>query len=515
MVGASPAAGNDLLMPDAPTNPNAGNYGFQPQVLRAATFGLSDKIDALANTKPLTRAYNAMTGKESDLASFTELYHEGLTAARKAGEDYAKDKPWASGAATTLGTVASVPANAIAGGIPTLGQIMKQGAQLGGLSGFGAADDKSFMGDLSSTLLGTGIGVGTAGAMGVGSRAMFPNVSPGVSEFANAGGKPSIGQIMGNTVDDKLSELPFVSGGINQTRAAAGDKFFRDTIDRALEPLGEKLSASTPSGQAAVGEMMDKVGSVYNRFAKDAVVTLNPTADFAVARSKVPQSMQGDFDSYVKQAVTDHLKNGEMSGEAWKAARSKLGELSERYINKGNANELGLGEGLGLAQDAMHAALARSSPEASAELANANAAWALAKRANRAANYMDAVKSGGVFTPGQYLQSVTATGGGQAGSGRALGQPWAQAGYDALGENAMLKGPSFTPGAVAMSPVTAPLGALSRLGYGPTNEIIAYLAKTQRPNSPMMAQFLQKFAPNVAARSAQGATGLLDQGAWQ
>lgn len=512
---APPPAGNDLLMQATPTNPAANNYGFQPQVLRAATFGLSDKVDALAHTRPLTRAYNAMTGNEGDLKSFTDLYHEGLEQARKAGEDYSKDKPWLSGAATTLGTVAALPANAAMTGANTLGQMMKQGGQIGALSGFGAADDKSLSGDLSSTLIGTGMGMGTAGAMGVGSRAMFPNVSRGVSEFANEGGKPSIGQILGNGLDDKLSELPFTSGAINQTREAATDKFFRTTVDKALEPIGEKLSPSTPIGQQGVAEMMDKVGAVYDRFAKNTVVPFNPTTDLAVARSKVPQSLQGDFDTFVKQAITDRMKNGELTGAEWKAARDKLGDLSERYINRGTAHEMGLGEGLELAQDALHTALGRSSPEASAELANANQAWAMAKRVNRAANYADAVKNGGVFDPAQYLQAVTATGGGKAGSGRAPGQAWAQSAYEALGDNKAMTGPGLTAGSLAMSPVTAPLGAISRLGYGPANDIMAYLARTNRPTSQMMAQFLQRAAPTAAARSAQPAPGLLDQSAWQ
>lgn len=515
MNAPPPPAGNDLLMQAPPTNPNAGNYGFQPQMLRAATFGLSDKVDALANTRPLERAYNAATGRESDLKSFTDLYHEGLEASRKAGEDYAKDKPWASGAATTLGTIASVPANATMMGANSLGQIMKQGGVLGGVSGFGTADDKSIAGDIGSTALGAGMGIGTAGAMGVGSRAMFPNASPGVTEFANEGGKPSIGQILGNGVDDKLSQLPLVSGAINQTREQAADKFFRTTVDKALEPIGEKLSPSTPIGQQGVAEMMDKVGKVYDRFAKDAVIPFNPTADLAVARAKVPQSLQGDFDSAVKSAVTDRMKNGELTGAEWKAARDRLGDLAERYINKGDAHAMGLGEGLEAAQDALHAALGRSSPEASAELANANAAWSMAKRVNRAANYMDAVKNGGRFDPAQYLQAVTATGGGKAGSGRAPGQGWAQSAYEALGDNKAMSGPGLSAGTLAMSPLTVPAGAVSRLGYGPTNDILAYLARTNRPTSPMMAKFLEKAAPNAAGRAGMNAPGLLDQSAWQ
>lgn len=506
----------DLLAPEGMPQANPNAMGLQDQVLRAMTFGLSDKAAALAHTRPLTRAYDAITGG-NHVGSFSDLYHEGLSQARQAGEQYASDNPILSKMATGFGTLAAVPASTV---IPkTLGGLMGQGAKLGGLSGFGNSDDQSVMSTLGSTLFGSTIGGGIGGAFGLGSRIASPQTSSAVREVIDAGGKPTLGQIAGlKGAEETAGKFPFMTGAVNAGRDEANQSFVRATVDKSLAPIGEKVASDTPVGHAMIAEAQQKVGSVYDRVAKTAQVPIDPAIDFAAARANVPASQLPEFDRAIQQQVTDRLKGGVLSGNAWRSAREELGSLSETYSTKGTAQEEMLSNALDRAQDVLHNALAKANPAAAQDIANANASYAQLLRAKRAAAYLDAGKSGGIFTPDQYLAAVKAKGGESAFSqGKALGQDWALSARRALGNGesvkGLMQGENPHPLGYAMA---FPVGAAARGIYSPAQALTQYLARTNRPTSPIAAQALNRLAPAMAAQQGGSvAPGLINSMAWQ
>lgn len=502
--------------PMASATPTRG-AGFQDQLIRSMTMGLSDKAGALASTRPLTRAYDAITGSDHNLGSFSDMYHAGLQQMREAGEQYSKDHPVLSPVATGAGMLASIPQTAAAAIPSTIGGLAKQGAQMGAIGGFGHADDQSLMGDLTSTGLGALIGGGTGAGMGLASRALSPQVSPAVREFMDAGGKPSLGQISGMSgAESAAGKLPFMTGAVNAAREVGKEDFNRITWNKVLAPLGEKLGEDTPIGHPAAAEVASKIGSVFNTAAKDAEVAIKPAIDFAAARVHVPAGQKAEFDRVIQEQVTDRLKNGVLSGDAWKSAREKIGDIADTYISKGTAQEEFLGQGLHAAQDQLQKALAIANPKAAADLANAGLAWRLSLPVRRSATYADAMKNDGTFTPSHLLQAVKGVSGeALASQGKAPVQNWASTAHKVIGDAKPVEGMGISPSTMLMAPFTGPIGAAARGAYGPAQSIAQYLARTDRPTAPMLSQFMNRAAPGVAAQQGGRATGLIDQMAWQ
>lgn len=182
--------------------------GFKEQFGRAITMGLQDKVGATVPVinQAVLDAWHKLTGQSgqnvSDLVSgqaqpsYSDLYHGELAKERGAGEAYSENHPairvggvplipGASGLATTLGSIASIPATGTAGlasGATALGgrvlqggaattlpgrmlQGAGQGALVGGTTGFGNSNDESAIQTLTDTGIGTGLGAAMGGAV--------------------------------------------------------------------------------------------------------------------------------------------------------------------------------------------------------------------------------------------------------------------------------------------------------------------------------------------------------------
>ena len=154
--------------------------GFKEQLGRALTMGLQDKVGATVPVinKAISDAWDSLTGQSGKgianvvagqpSPGYSDLYQAELAKERGAGEAYAENHPVASKVATTLGTIASIPATGAGATIsaPTLaGRVAQgagQGAILGATAGFGGSNDES----LTKTAADTAIGAGTGAVVG-------------------------------------------------------------------------------------------------------------------------------------------------------------------------------------------------------------------------------------------------------------------------------------------------------------------------------------------------------------
>lgn len=205
-----------------------GLNDFTDQAARAASFGLSDKVAALAPA-----VNNAIAGGPQ---SFSDVYHNALATERGYGNQYAANHPVASPIATTLGAVGSVAAGApeTLGLLPAIGQGIKSGGTLGALGGFGQSNDQSVNSDLSQISKGalTGAAIGgtlpaVLGGVGAGVGALGklarPFTDTGRGKIADslvtkfAAGAPNIVQ-PGEIVPGSVPTLAEVSDNSNVAR---------------------------------------------------------------------------------------------------------------------------------------------------------------------------------------------------------------------------------------------------------------------------------------------------------
>lgn len=144
---------------------------FTQQAGRAASFGLSDKVNALvpAINTAVGNGVNALMGNATPPSSFGDTYQNELMKQRGYGENYAAANPIASKVATVLGTVGSVAPNAatsVAAPAVSLGRNLLNGAGtgavLGGVAGYGNSNDQS----LAQTATDTGLGAVGGAALG-------------------------------------------------------------------------------------------------------------------------------------------------------------------------------------------------------------------------------------------------------------------------------------------------------------------------------------------------------------
>jgi len=274
--------------------------GFTQQANRALTMGLSDKAEALAPAvnAAVKKGWDYLTGQtpQAPSPSFSDAYHQELAAQRGEGEQYAANHPWASKAATTLGTVASVPlvagtggapviAKGVEAGAPTLAgrvlQGIKGGATVGAISGFGGANDQSLGSDLLATGTGAATGAAVGGAMPVAGAAagkLLGNVDEDTGKLAdlaiNQYGIPVKGPQITNSpvvkyTYSQLRKIPFSGGGdLAEAQQSAFNKAVANTF-------GEDAEKITPE---VLQQARDRIGGVFNGVAKRTTIPM--TNDF-------------------------------------------------------------------------------------------------------------------------------------------------------------------------------------------------------------------------------------------
>lgn len=313
----------------------------------------------------------------------------------------------------------------------------------------------------------TGIGAGVGGAIPVLGR-LIPKNTAAAQELKSAGVDVPVGSAMGGiakSVEDRLSSVPIIGDAINANRKTAIDQFNIATLNKALDPINEKLSKGILPGHEAIAEAGQKVSNAYNNLLPK--LKIQADGQFAAEMNQLKQMAQNLPDAEMNQfnrIIANEVEGkftqaGLMSGETMKQVESKLGQLAKGYGRSEGYEKQQLADALRQAQANLRGMVARNNPDLAPELQKVNTAFAMLQRPERAAAYVGA--EGGVFTPSQLMSAVKASDSSLRhkafARGDAMMQDWAGAAKSTL--------PNKIPDSGTASRLMLGGGALGGLGY--------------------------------------------------
>jgi hypothetical protein len=507
-----------------------------------AMYGLTEPIDALAQM-----AYNALPESvQSAGDSADQWLHEktgGLVGVPEGNFNrhlaererrYQSQAPEGVDAARIGGSVVlpmlatrKLPAPS------TFSQGLKQNAAVGGVMGalFPVYDDS---GDFwSQKAKQAGIGAGVGGALtpvthGI-SRVLMPKAAtnPDVSGLMKSGTRPTIGQALGggaNRAEEKLTSVPILGDAISSARSQAKVDFNVSAINRALAPIGKKI---TDAGHAGVEKATRLIGDAYDDALKGLKgVTLDKTASREIDSLNnlvkvLPKTQANQFKRFFKENVSKRLSPAKgMTAETFKELESELGSYASTYQKSAIASEKKLGDAFSELQSIFRKQAARSNPDYAKALENTNKAYANLVRVQGAAKKAANAEESGIFTPGQLMMAVReadkSVRKNATSRGNALMQDLAGEGQRVLGNKV---GNSFTTDRALLSLGTLatgainpaiPAGLLAGAGmYSRPVQNALVSAVTKRPEAAgLLSQIVRKSTPGLTIP----AMGLLQSG---
>jgi len=397
--------------------------GGAGKIAQGATFGYADEIRARVRTE----VDNALTAMGLPAIYGNKTYEENVAEARGLLHDFAEANPYTAfglelggGAATGGVGAAKVLGVKAIQNAPKLGKYLAAGgvgAGQGAVAGSGYATE-------GNRLKGAGMGAAIGGPLGVAAPAAVSGVRRLLSPKSNVGGAANKlvqegisltpGQRLGGvvqTAEDAATSIPILGGAIRGAQTRGIEDFNRVAINKALAPIGQKLSEKTPVGREAVGEMLEKASKAYSgllpkvRFNMDVQFRsqLNELIDNAQFLS---EGTFKKFQSIVEKNLASKLdaKMG-MSGEALKTAESNLGKLATTLSRATDQEAVQLSGAVKQLQALMRESLERSNPAQAAQLRNANSTYRMASIVEDA-SVKAAGKNNGVFNPSQLDRAV-------------------------------------------------------------------------------------------------------------
>ena len=266
------------------------------------------------------------------------------------------------------------------------------------------AREKAIQGVTGAALQGAGKLIG---------KAISPNISPDVQLLRREGVTPTPGQILGGALartEEKARSVPGLGDVITAGQRRSVDEFNRAAYARALDPIGEKVTA--PVGREAVEQVADKLGAAYNKVLPN--LQFKADQQFASELGNIQQMATGlaetqakQFDSILRNDLVRHLTpQGNMSGESLKKVETALTQKAKNYLGSSVASERELGEALQATLDTVRSTLVRSNPAQAEQLSRINQGWANYARIRHASGLTGA--ENGVFTPNQLQSAVRA-----------------------------------------------------------------------------------------------------------
>lgn len=466
-MGAMSSDALRVLAGDTPSAPKE-RPGAAVRGAKGFVQGLRDVPDALAQL--LTRggaavgfpgAADAVSYWDADIKARNDAYKQNV----RGGQDDFDWGRFSGNLAFTAPISAAIPPVASLPGAVATGAA--GGAALGALQPVTGGDfGAEKMKQMGAGALGGGIGGAASNLLG---RAIAPKVSPEVAALKAEGITPTPGQILGGgfkSAEEKLASAPVVGQAIRSGQQRAVDQLNVAAINRALEPIGQKLPKDAPIGRETIAYTRDALGKAYD----DALSAVGPikvdkplsdALDKAVKSvSILPKERADQLTRIVQSEIMDRAQNGVMTPEAMKAAESNLGNIARGYMRSADYDQRQLGKAIIEAQQALRDTVERQAPAGAADLVkSANKGWANFVRVQRAAGYVGA--ENGVFSPAQLQQAVRAAdptrNKGGFGSGGALMQDLSEPAKAVLGAKVPNSGTADRLGAMAaLNPGTWP-----------------------------------------------------------
>jgi hypothetical protein len=488
------------------------NAGDRLNNVIAESTGLTTKIpeanlSSIVSGKP--------TGFNAAISNDEKSYQERRANAGQSGLDAYR---LAGNIASTLPVASLLPATA-----PTLAGRVALGVASGGIAGaLQPVTEGSFLPEKAKQVA---IAGAIGGAVPVVAQGVSKIISPAAAQNADlaalkaAGVRPTIGQALGgaaNRIEEKAQSLPIMGDAITAARRQSIEDFNKATINRAVAPIGAKVSTSGTEGiEAASGavsnaytDALNKLGGVKfdGKFASDL------TSLSSLAQNLTPD-MAKKFTNELKSRVIGRMSpSGGMTAQTFKNVDSELGVLARDYGKSAVASEREFAGAIKELQSAIRSQAERVSSAYAEGVKPADAAFANLLRVQNAGK--KAALQDGTFTPGQLMMAVreldSSARKGATAKGQALMQDWAMKGQNVLGNKYPDSGTAgrlmYGAGALASGALNPLIPGALITGAGaystPAQRLAVLLASERPQGAKTVAQFVREMSPRLGAGAA-------------
>ena len=275
-------------------------------------------------------------------------------------------------------------------------------AQVAGASALYGAGAAKEMSDVPESMA-------IAGALGAGLQKAAPAVTAGAAELIKKGVPLTVGQKFGGItggVEERLAGLPVLDFLIGGARRRAVTGFEGASYDEALAPLGEKLPKGVKGrdayiqAQNIISKAYDDVLSDVNIPSPSQIITQIP--DVAAT---LPKQEAGLYSKIIMKELGDRVKDGRLTGSAFKEAQSALRQRAYKFMASQDAYQRELGEALSDAAEELTTTLGKFNPDKAGKLANIDTAYSRFKPMQMAAASKGMA---GEVTPAKLLEKVYA-----------------------------------------------------------------------------------------------------------
>ena len=271
----------------------------------------------------------------------------------------------------------------------------------GALYGAGAAEEMS---DVPTSAL-------VAGVLSAGLTKALPPVTASAKELLKKGVPLTVGQKMGGAVggiEERLAGLPVADYLVGGARQRAVEKFGTAAYNEALAPIGAKIPKGLTGRDAyiAAEKTINKAyDDVLEGLTVPAPAALSKFADKSVTflAADLPQREADQLARIVKREISSRIKDGALTGQAFKEAQSAIRKEAYRFNTSQDAYQRQLGDALSDVADELTGALSAANPQKAGQLANIDAAYSMFKPMQAAAG---ARGMEGAVTPAKLLEKV-------------------------------------------------------------------------------------------------------------
>ena len=380
----------------------------------------------------------------------------------------------------------------------------------------------------------TGIGAVTGAATGAAGKAIGGAIAPvfrsDAQKLLDAGVDLTPGQMGGHLtkhLEEAGKSIPIAGTAVRGAELRTIDSFNRATVNQALAPIGEKVSADA-SGRPMIAEASDKLDKAYDNllpqmtFHADQQFMQDATAvEVKVQSMALPDKERAQWNQIVSQRFLGRLDpSDKMDGKTLKQVESELTRFANNYKGSTDAAQRDLGHAVGELRTVIRDTLERQDPTHTTELAKINTAYAMLARVENAASARPTAS--GRFTPGDLLSAVKSADKSVRhrafARGDALLQEWAQSGQNVIGNTLPDSGTAGRMMADALMVGGAayedPRLAATMVGLGlpytkPATAALNYWARDPSALRQGVSSVVRKMAPGTAPFTSDELLSLL------
>lgn len=298
-------------------------------------------------------------------------------------------------------------------------------------------------------------------------------VRPEVQTLAREGVQMTPGQALGGNLqrmENASTSVPVLGYSVGEAKRRSVDSFNRVAAERALRPIGEKLSPKTEAGSDAILEASQKLQDRYQKIVPNSGMVVNDPAvvqqlaDLSNITAEMTDEASDLLAKIINQRLVKRIVNGSLTGEAFKRIESELGEVAGRYTKSPDVSQQDVGRGINFVLETLREGLGRQNPTYAKLLADTNKGWSRLATLEKAGSAPGII--GGIATPkglrSEFVKSDQSVRRRATAQGRRGGQPFYDAGATVLPSNLPDSG-------TAERLMGNPIAAVSAAGAGALN----------------------------------------------